>query len=559
MSISGWTRPESPFHAGELAIQARLGVQEQMDQQGRRVIREFLLDQHRQFFAQLSYVIVGTVDATGNLWASILVGNPGFLSTPDGYPEGGTASHRTLRVMAKPLLGDPLSTTLANGINIGLLGIELQTRRRNRINGIVVATRSDSFEIQVRQCFGNCPQYVQIRKSELTEYDPIQFNPIHLVESLGKPEQTLTTRSDTFFIATAYQAESVGTASGVDVSHRGGKPGFVRIDDNRKGNRKKLIDEIEYNALADEWYVDTVRAGKPNWSRIGVTEGVDFISASAGVPIYDKKRQLLGVLSVDLGLADISMFLRQIKVSPAGKVFLIERDGRLIASSSAQSVLYEKDGVPERFSMGDSPDLQMRAVGRSLQQHFGNLNTIQTEQNLKLSVDGQPHYIRVQPWRDAYGLDWLVIMTIPESDFMAQIDANNRTTLLLCLGAFVIAVGLGLYTSHWITQPISKLVRASQSIAGGNLTQQIEDSSVGELNTLSQSFNHMAKQLKSSFEELETRVEERTAELKETKLAADNANHAKSEFLANMSHELRTPLNGILGYAQVLLDLVGDL
>jgi uncharacterized protein len=232
MSIPGWTRPESPFHAGELAIQARLGVQEQIDQQGRRLIREFLLDQHRQFFAQLSYVIVGTVDATGNPWASILVGNPGFLSTPDVYPEGETASHRTLRVTAKPLLGDPLATTLANGIDIGLLGIELQTRRRNRINGMVVATRSDGFEIQVRQCFGNCPQYIQIRRSELTGCNPMQSKPIHLVESLGELEQTLITRSDTFFIATAYQAESAGTASGVDISHRGGKPGFVRVDDN---------------------------------------------------------------------------------------------------------------------------------------------------------------------------------------------------------------------------------------------------------------------------------------------------------------------------------------
>ena len=105
MAIPGWTRTESPFHAGELAIQARLGAQERMDKQGRRVIREFLPEQHRQFFAQLPYVIAGTVGGSGNLWASILVGEPGFISSPDEH---------TLHVAAQPLFGDPLATTLTH-------------------------------------------------------------------------------------------------------------------------------------------------------------------------------------------------------------------------------------------------------------------------------------------------------------------------------------------------------------------------------------------------------------------------------------------------------------
>jgi uncharacterized protein len=255
MAISGWTRTESPFHTGELAIQACLGVQELMDKQGRRVIREFLPDQHRQFFAQLPYVIVGTVDATGNPWASILVGNPGFLSTPDD---------RTLHLAAKPLFGDPLATTLADGIDIGLLGIELPTRRRNRLNGIVIATQSDGFEVKVGQSFGNCPQYIQARRSELAEFDPAKPKPIHPVKHFGKPERTIITASDTFFITTAYQAESAGFASGIDVSHRGGKPGFVRIDGDRtltipdfSGNHHfNTFGNLELNPRAGLLFVD---------------------------------------------------------------------------------------------------------------------------------------------------------------------------------------------------------------------------------------------------------------------------------------------------------------
>ncbi|MEO0491276.1 MAG: pyridoxamine 5'-phosphate oxidase family protein [Cyanobacteria bacterium J06659_2] len=221
MASPGWTRPESPFHAGELAIQSRLGTQERMDKQGRRFIREYLPEQHRQFFAQLPYVIVGTVDASGCLWASILVGDPGFLSAPN---------EQTLQVAAKPLFGDPLAQTLADGIDIGLLGIELHTRRRNRMNGVVTATQADGFTVQVWQSFGNCPKYIQARRFDLLNFDPATPKPIHEITALTAPERAMIAAADTFFIATAYQAESAGHASGVDVSHRGGKSGFVRID-----------------------------------------------------------------------------------------------------------------------------------------------------------------------------------------------------------------------------------------------------------------------------------------------------------------------------------------
>ena len=222
MANPGWTHAESPFHAGELAIQARFGAQERMDKQARRMVRDYLPEQHQQFFAQLSYLIVGTVDAVGNLWASILVGEPGFLSSPDEH---------TLRVAAQPLVGDPLTTTLAEGIDIGLLGIELHTRRRNRLNGNITAIHADSFDVHVGQSFGNCPQYIQARMFELVESDPT-IPKVHQFTTLGAAERAIITAADTFFIATAYQAESAGAARGVDVSHRGGKPGFVRIDDN---------------------------------------------------------------------------------------------------------------------------------------------------------------------------------------------------------------------------------------------------------------------------------------------------------------------------------------
>ncbi|MEO0375796.1 MAG: pyridoxamine 5'-phosphate oxidase family protein [Cyanobacteria bacterium P01_A01_bin.17] len=223
MAIPGWTRSESPFHQGELAIQARFGAQERMDRQGRRMIREYLSKQHCQFFPQLPYVTVGTVDEADQIWASILVGKPGFISAPDA---------QTLRINAQPFFGDPLAKTLRKGRDIGLLGIELENRRRNRVNGTISAVYIDGFEIQVVQTFGNCPQYIQARSSALDAFDPAAPKPVHELTALSESERSLITAADTFFIATAYQNEAAGAASGVDVSHRGGKPGFVRIDDD---------------------------------------------------------------------------------------------------------------------------------------------------------------------------------------------------------------------------------------------------------------------------------------------------------------------------------------
>lgn len=221
MAIPGWQRTESPFHQGERAIQERLGALEQMDDFGRRIIREFLPEQHRQFYMQLSYFLVGTVDSAGNPWASILVGEPGFISAP---------SDRTLHIAAQPLSGDPLAETLQVGSDIGFLGIELHTRRRNRVNGVVSAIAPDGFEVQVSQTFGNCPKYIQARQFDLAAFDPTATKPIHTLTSFGEVEREAIAAADTFFIATAYLDDAAGAARGVDVSHRGGNPGFVSID-----------------------------------------------------------------------------------------------------------------------------------------------------------------------------------------------------------------------------------------------------------------------------------------------------------------------------------------
>lgn len=210
----------SPWHAGERQLQAHVGVAERMEAFGRKVIRREMPDQHRMFYQQLPFMLYGAVDAQGNPWASILEGPPGFARSP---------APGTLHFDSVPALDDPAQ--LKPGAAIGLLGIELHTRRRNRINGRIDAVTGDGFDVAVDQSFGNCPQYIQLRQfRSVPMADPATLTVEHL-NGLDEAAMAMIANADTFFVASYVDVDVDGERS-VDVSHRGGQAGFVQVQGN---------------------------------------------------------------------------------------------------------------------------------------------------------------------------------------------------------------------------------------------------------------------------------------------------------------------------------------
>jgi nitrate/nitrite-specific signal transduction histidine kinase len=217
----------------------------------------------------------------------------------------------------------------------------------------------------------------------------------------------------------------------------------------------------------------------------------------------------------DFLLSNISHFLQQLKVGQMGKIFILERDGNMVASSSHEQPFIIVGKTAKRLNVFASKDPLIRATAAGLQKRYGNFQYIKTEQSFYLQLEREQYYTLVSPWLDKYGLDWLVVVVIPESDFMAQIDANTRTTILLYFVALAIATILGIYTSRWIARPILKLQQASVAIAIGELDRSVDVKGIYEIEELARSFNQMAAQLKTSFNELENRVAERTEALQQ--------------------------------------------
>jgi uncharacterized protein len=227
----------SPFHAGEAALQAHSGMRERIDTIGRKLIRDRMPDPHRELFEKLPTLLVATLDDQGQPWATMLCDTPGFVHTPDD---------RTMHIAARPARDDPARAGWRTGAPIGVLGLEPHTRRRNRMNGVIGAVDAAGASVQVRQSFGNCPKYIQGR---------LPWHPTDRVAGDARAEgallddaaRALVERSDTLFIASSSAAvvtQPGEAGEGVDISHRGGPPGFLRWERTGRGDRLTVPDYV---------------------------------------------------------------------------------------------------------------------------------------------------------------------------------------------------------------------------------------------------------------------------------------------------------------------------
>ena len=200
------------FHPGELAVQQRAGLLAQAARLEGMLAPTLLGRSAAMFLANQRLAVITARDDTGRLWTSPLVGTPGFLA----------ASADILTINATIASTDPLCA-IATGSDIGVVIVDFAVGRRLRINGRLIRSESGRLDITVEQAYGNCPSYIQKRNLELPSAQPDRALPVR-THAIGRDHAALIARADAFFLGTVHPSR------GADASHKGGRPGFVRVD-----------------------------------------------------------------------------------------------------------------------------------------------------------------------------------------------------------------------------------------------------------------------------------------------------------------------------------------
>ncbi|MGV0106418.1 histidine kinase [Nostoc sp. DSM 114160] len=276
---------------------------------------------------------------------------------------------------------------------------------------------------------------------------------------------------------------------------------------DRNGQRGQLISQGNkaFDARVRPWYKAAVTAGEPIWSGIYADFASQLPTITASTPVYSTAdRSLLGVCATDVFLPnEMSRFLASLQIGKTGIAFIVERSGRLVATSTAEAIMSSEANSTQLLAI-KSHNPTVRATAAYLRDHFGDLQQIQSAEQLDFNLDGKRQLVQVMPFQDIRGLNWLIITVLPESDFMAQINQDIHATILLCVVTLLLGMIICILTARWITEPIVNVSQSAKALTRGEWKQTLEIERSGDLGELARSFNQMAQQLQIAFAKMQS-------------------------------------------------------
>jgi PAS domain-containing protein len=350
------------------------------------------------------------------------------------------------------------------------------------------------------------------------------------LDDISQVQQQLWQQVKIYEVPTALQfVDSEGVLVGVGEDKEGvfSPPGSIILASAQNGQRNyylasetgkatRLVHSLDNWSPSDRpWYQEAMQQ-PPNtqaWSSIYAWSGLDLATMNAISPIY-QNGEFRGIFAANVILSHISLFLNEIELSSDGQIFIIEKTGDIVATSTQEKPFLKNIQGKKlvRLPAVKSQDWLTRTTAREILQQIESFGQIHHYQSLKFKAKQfgqkswqlpQCYFTEVFPYQDEYGLDWLIVLTIPESEFMAVIYQNVRHTFIWVSLALVGSMILGIYTSRWISQPILRLRNSAQEIAQGNFADtNLPRVWVTELQQLTDAFVKMAHRLRESFHEM---------------------------------------------------------
>ena len=279
---------------------------------------------------------------------------------------------------------------------------------------------------------------------------------------------------------------------------------FYKYSVDQTGKKKELLSEFSgFDARKRPWYTGASSSGKDFWTDIYILfSGQDMAIAEAH-PIYDENGRLAGVLSIDIFMSHLSSFLSSMTIGKSGKSYIIELDGKLVASSIDEKLFVINDEEKIRLSAEQSSSRQIRESALFLRKKFARLANIRESAQFQMKISDSRYFLQVTPFHLENGIDWLTVVVLPENDFMQQIISGNRVTLGIILVFIIISTILGIVMARRITKPLVELNVFSNKLADGIWEKSAFKGHIKEVHELSLSFNTMAGRLMRTLEDLQ--------------------------------------------------------
>jgi len=321
-------------------------------------------------------------------------------------------------------------------------------------------------------------------------------------------------------------------------------------------NTKELLLSLpNFDARTRPWYITAVKNKRESWSDIYILFTGQDMAIAASRPVFNKKGTLLGVLSIDLFLSKIQNFLQQVDLGKNGEIFIVEKSGLLVASSTEEIPIISDNGSNRRLLANESKEPYIKDIADKLISKFNGLENITKEEVLVFEINEEPVHTHIYPLKDNYGIDWIIAATIPDSDFMKDIWENNKNLIIILVFASIFSAIFSLFASAWIVNPLRKLDSSAKDLVKGDWKHIKEASFIKEMESLNSSFNYMASQLSDTLKELNLEVGERKAAEEAMKESLKNTleiNNKLENYSYTISHDLKEPIRSIRTFSQFI-------